>query len=288
MSTATTGGVRRSQLASFPRRFVYSCAGGLLSAGAPAGLLGMRLALRGRRSDRTSLRGAVRELVTADSVGYIYVGASTAVVFGLFGYILGRQADRLAVLSETDVLTGLTNARGFFDRLDRELARSRRYREPLALLLVDLDGLKDINDRYGHRAGDEAIRSLADVIRSQLRETDVGARWGGDEFAILAPRTSEFAALALAERIRALIPGHSADWPLSGSVGVTAIDPRTDGQLVDSATLMRAADVAMYQAKRGGKNRVAAASADGGAAREIGPTGAGRTAQSDAVSLERD
>jgi hypothetical protein len=117
----------------------------------------MKLALRGRGPDRTSLRGAVRELVAADAVGYIYVGASTAVVFGLFGYILGRQADRLAVLSETDALTGLTNARGFFDRLDRELARSRRYREPLALLLVDLDGLKDINDRYGRRAGDEAM-----------------------------------------------------------------------------------------------------------------------------------
>jgi diguanylate cyclase (GGDEF)-like protein len=244
----------------------------LLSAGAPAGLLGMRLARRERRPGPVSLRGAVRELAAADSAGYIYTGASTAVAFVLFGYVLGRQADRLAALSETDALTGLTNARGLFDRLDIELARSRRYREPLALLLVDLDGLKDINDRYGHRAGDEAIRSLADVIRSQLRETDVGARWGGDEFAILAPRTSEAAALALAERIRALSPPRSV-YRLSGSVGVAAIDPKTDVQLVDSAALMRAADVAMYQAKRGGKNRVATASPSGRAPRGIRTNG---------------
>ena len=89
----------------------------------------------------------------------------------------------------------------------------------MALLLVHLDGLKSINDRYGHHAGDEAIRGLAGVIRSELRETDTGARWGGDEFAVLAPNTAEPAALALAERIRALIPATSARWSLTGSAG---------------------------------------------------------------------
>jgi diguanylate cyclase (GGDEF)-like protein len=185
---------------------------------------------------------------------------STAVAFTLFGYILGRQADWLAELSETDPLTGLSNARGFFDRLGAELARSRRYREPLALLSVDLDGLKSINDRYGHRAGDVAIRSVAEVIRSELRESDLGARWGGDEFAVLAPSTSRVAALALAERIRGLIPQRSTRWPLSVSVGVATVDPNTDGEDIDSATLMRAADAAMYEAKRSGRDRVVAAS----------------------------
>jgi two-component system, cell cycle response regulator len=202
-----------------------------------------------------SLRRALRE-AAGDPPDYIYVGTSTAIAFSLFGYALGRQADRLAELSETDALTGLSNARGLFDRLDAELARSRRYREPIALLFVDLDGLKSINDRYGHRAGDEAIRNLAEVIRSQLRESDVGARWGGDEFAVLAPNTSRAAALALAERIRALIPRQSVEWPLSGSVGVAAIEPRTDGEVWDASTLMRAADAAMYDAKRGGRNKV--------------------------------
>lgn len=232
------------------RRFTYAAAGGLLSLGAPAGLLGLKLA-----GGAWSLCRAARELA-ADRTAYAYVGTSTAIAFVCFGYVLGCQADRLSELSETDELTGLTNARGLLEALRRQLARSRRYREPLALLLVDLDGLKDINDLHGHRAGDDAIRGLADVIRSELRETDVGARWGGDEFAILVPNTSSAAALALAERIRAAIPRRITPWPLTGSVGVAAIDPGETGGVVDPATLMRAADVAMYEAKRSGKDRV--------------------------------
>jgi diguanylate cyclase (GGDEF)-like protein len=240
------------------RRFEYACVGGLLSAGAPVGLLAVRLARRRRGFSWTSLRGATRE-VAADRPDYIYVGVATAVAFTLFGYALGRQADRLAELSETDPLTGLSNTRGLFSRLNAQLARSRRYREPLALLSVDLDGLKSINDRYGHRAGDDAIRSVADVIRSELRESDVGARWGGDEFAVVAPNTSRVAALALAERIRALIPQRSTRWPLSVSVGVATLDPDQD-EGFESASLMRAADVAMYEAKRSGRDRVVVAS----------------------------
>jgi diguanylate cyclase (GGDEF)-like protein len=206
----------------------------------------------------TSPRGATRE-GAADSPDYIYVGVSTAAAFTLLGYILGRQADRLAELSKTDSLTGLSNARGLFEGLDAELARSRRYREPLALLLVDLDGLKSINDRHGHRAGNEAIRSVADVIRSELRKSDVGARWGGDEFAVLAPGTSRGAASALAERIRALIPERSRGWPLTVSVGVATVDPKLDPERIDSAMLMGAADAAMYEAKRSGRDRVVVA-----------------------------
>ena len=271
---APTGRVAGWRAIPFARRFAYACTGALLSAGAPAGLLATRLVSQRGRDGSTSLRTAARELAAADRAGYIYVGLSTAVAFAVFGYVLGRQADRLAALSETDALTGLSNARGLFDRLDRELARSRRYREPLTLLLVDLDGLKGINDRYGHGAGDEALRHLASVIRSQLRETDIGARWGGDEFAVVAPRTSKVAALALAERIRSLIPQDGREWPLTCSIGVASIDPETDGLLVDSASLMRVADLAMYEAKRGGKNRIATASPiDGGAAQIHSPSG---------------
>jgi len=241
------------------RRIAYALAGGLLSAGAPVGLLGVRLARSQPGLRSKPFRRALRELAD-DRASYMYVGTSTAVAFALFGYILGRQADRLAMLSETDVLTGLANARGLFERLEAELARSRRYHEPLALLLVDLDGLKRINDRHGHHAGDEAIRSLAAVIRFQLRESDVGARWGGDEFAVLAPNTSEHDAVALAERIRSSISEQNAGSPLSGSVGVAAITPAEDGEFVDSAALMRAADAALYEAKRRGRNRVVVAS----------------------------
>src|SRR5690606_5648884 len=147
-----------------------------------------------------------------------------------------------------------------FNRMDAELTRLWRYRHPLALLLVDLDGLKDINDRFGHRAGDEAIGTLAGVIRSELRKVDVGARWGGDEFAILAPNTSSRAALAMAERIRESIARQGREWRLSGSLGVATVEPQTGRDVVDSATLMRAADVALYEAKRTGRNRVVVAS----------------------------
>jgi diguanylate cyclase (GGDEF)-like protein len=266
---APTARVARWHAIPFARRFAYSCTGALLSAGAPAGLFATRLVSQRGRDGSTSLRAAVRDLAAADRAGYIYVGLSTAVAFAVFGYVLGRQADRLATLSETDALTGLSNARGLFDRLDRELARSRRYREPLALLLVDLDSLKDINDRYGHGAGDEALRRLATVIRSQLRATDIGARWGGDEFAVVAPRTSKVAALALAERIQSLIPQHGREWPLSASVGVASTDPETDGLVVDPVSLMRVADLAMYEAKRRGKNRIAVASPTDSAAAQI-------------------
>ena len=240
------------------RRVLFACAGGLFSVSVPLGLLAMRLGTRGQPCSFSV--GCAMGEIRQNRRDYIYVGTSAALAFALYGHLLGRHADHLVELSEPDSLTGLFNARRLFDSLNVELARAKRYRDPLALLLVDLDGLKNINDRYGHHAGDEAIRGLAGVIGSQLRETDIGARWGGDEFAVLAPNTAEPAALALAERIRALIPVTSARWSLTGSVGVATIDPGADGEVDDAATLMRAADAALYEAKQRGRNRVVKAS----------------------------
>ena len=236
------------------RRFVYPAAGALLSAGAPVGLLAARLATRIRRSGSVSPED-VRVELAADRPAYVYVSVSTALVFTAFGYLLGRQADDLARLSETDGLTDLVNARGFHDRLRKELGRARRYRTPLALILLDLDGLKMVNDRLGHRAGDEALRGVADVVRAELRESDVGARWGGDEFAILAPNTPREAALALAERIRTRIAARGTSPALSVSLGVAMTDPATEAA-VEADALVHAADAAMYEAKARGRNAV--------------------------------
>lgn len=236
------------------RRFTYGLIGGLLSSGAPIGLMAIRLVQHHRAHSRSPRRG-VNE-VAADPTGYTYIGLSTAIAFTLFGYLLGRQADRLAALSETDALTGLHNARGLWERLHAEVARSQRYHHPLALLLVDLDGLKRINDRHGHRAGDLALRQVATAVHSALRATDVGARWGGDEFAILAPNTSEPAALAIAERVRALIARERVPWRLTASLGVATIDHANDDERIDSTALMRIADAALYEAKRLGGNTV--------------------------------
>jgi diguanylate cyclase (GGDEF)-like protein len=137
-----------------------------------------------------------------------------------------------------------------------ELARSKRHSQPLTLLLLDIDGLKRINDHYGHSAGDTAIRAVAMAIRAALRGTDIGARWGGDEFAILAPNASLAAGLLLAERLRELMACQPTPWPVTVSVGVVTLEPNTDSRHTDASELMRAADAALYEAKGRGRNRV--------------------------------
>lgn len=251
------------------RRFSYALTAGVLSSGAPAGLLGVRLAKS--PGDGVSLH-QVRSELRSDRAAYLYIGGATAVIFAVFGYFLGRQADRLAQLSETDPLTDLLNARGFSSQLEAETRRARRYRQPLSLLFLDLDGLKSINDRFGHRAGSDAIRQAAAVIRAELRDTDTGARWGGDEFTILGPNTRAGAALTFAERIRARIAELRAEWPLTVSIGVATLDPDGDGLPEDATALLRAADLAMYHAKRCGKNAVVAADMRAAAAFGL-PTG---------------
>ncbi len=191
---------------------------------------------------------------------YAFVGGLfSSVIFSSFGYLLGRKADELAERAETDGLTGLYNARGFEVRLSAEIARTMRYRIPLSLLLIDLDRLKDINDRHGHYAGQAALREVATAIRAQLRASDVGARWGGDEFAVIAPNTSQGAAWVMAERIRHAIGSAKTKWPLTGSIGITTLDGFDSDFDVDVETLMRSADAALYEAKHRGRNRVAMA-----------------------------
>jgi two-component system cell cycle response regulator len=192
--------------------------------------------------------------------GRMGIGWIRPAVFATFGYLLGRQADALAALSETDPLTRLLNARGFAARLQAEIQRSRRYREPLSLLFLDLDGLKAINDEYGHRAGSQALREVAGVIRAELRETDTGARWGGDEFTVIAPNTNKDAATLFAERIRAGIADKVTEWPVTASIGIATLDwAVAQAEMVpDAQALLRDADAAMYEAKRRGKNKVVA------------------------------
>jgi len=237
-------------LVVLPRRLLYALIAVGLSAGAPVGLLVVRLA-RAEALDFAALR---REL-EGDPPTYAYVLLSTLVVFALFGYVLGRQADALVELSRTDPLTGLGNTLAFEERLGQEAARSVRYGQPLALLLADVDGLKAMNDRHGHRAGDLALQAVGRSLRDGARQTDMAVRIGGDEFALLAPSTSRPAAVALGERIRSLVVGQGIEG-LTISLGVAILEP---GRPLAADYLREMADTALYEAKRRGRDQVVSA-----------------------------
>lgn len=237
-------------MSRLPRASAYALAGGFFALGAPLGLL----VLRALRAGTVSPEWASNQL-GGDGWTYAYVALSTVVAFTLFGRALGRQADRLYDLSSTDPLTLLRNRRGFEERLEEEFARATRYDTDLSLLLIDLDGLKDLNDRLGHRAGDEALREVASAIRTGPRAADVAGRWGGDEFALLAPNTGSEDAKLLGERIRAFAEGGEGARHVTVSVGVTTLDAKR--RFASSEAMVRAADSALYEAKRRGRNCVA-------------------------------
>lgn len=188
---------------------------------------------------------------------YIYVFVATALVFTVLGYILGRRIDELRRLSTTDALTGLANRRAFQVRLRDEWRRARRYTTPLSLLVIDIDGLKRINDERGHAAGDQVLRTAARAMNAAMRVTDFGARWGGDEFAIVAPNTIRQSAQQLAQRLLGHVSeqARAHDAAVTISVGVATLEPQNN----PAATvewLLNAADSALYHAKSEGRNRV--------------------------------
>ena len=156
-----------------------------------------------------------------------------------------------------DYLTGIANRRAFFDAAELELERAKRSPRPLSLILFDADHFKAVNDRFGHPAGDEVLRHLADTLASTFRQIDVVARIGGEEFAVLLPSTAIEDAMAVAVRLQKLIEaqmvhveGHDIRYTLSG--GIAAMGPEVNGL----ADLMKRADQALYAAKANGRNRV--------------------------------
>jgi diguanylate cyclase (GGDEF)-like protein len=222
-----------------------------LAFGAPAGLLLVRGISHGEALDADWI---VSELF-GNGITYLYLLVSTSLVFAVLGYALGNKEDLLLQSSITDPLTGLFNRRHMEHRLREEISRAARHGQPLALLLVDLDGLKEINDRRGHEAGDLALCVVAESLRKGCRISDVAARFGGDEFAVLAPLTTASEALKLAERIRSVLKEHSpgtAVPSLSVSIGVT---DNGLGSVTEPGALYASADKALYAAKEGGRDK---------------------------------
>jgi diguanylate cyclase (GGDEF)-like protein len=171
---------------------------------------------------------------------------------------LTAQKEHFRALAQTDGLTGLPNFRSFHARLEEEVARADRYSHPLACAMVDLDGLKQINDRLGHAAGNRAILGLADAVREELRDTDFAARYGGDEFVVLLPQTGAQAAGLFAERLRRrlLAVSEQAGLPVRASIGVAALTPDEVSGRDAAEDLLRRADEQLYKAKRSGRDRV--------------------------------
>src|SRR3954468_549890 len=173
----------------------------------------------------------------------------------------GIQLKHAEALSVTDDLTHLYNSRYLNQVLRRKTKRASRSGRPLSLLFIDLDGFKSINDRHGHLAGSRALVEAAAVIRGSARETDVVARFGGDEFALVLPDTGGDGAYAVGERIReriaahAFLAGDGLDIHLTASVGVATLPDVA----ASAEELVQAADKAMYQVKETGKNGIVAA-----------------------------
>lgn len=244
-----------------PRSVTRAGLGMALAAGAPLGWLAVRW-----------LGGADPgvELTTQPGL-YLYMLLGTMAAFAIFGMLLGEREDRLLAsnarledLSLTDSLTGLRNGRYFHARLDEEFSERERTGDSLAVVLLDLDHFKHINDTHGHPAGDDVLVSVGRAIASVSREGEVEARVGGEEFALLVPRSSGDAAREVAERVRRAIAAAevSPDGDPTARLRVTAsagVATTAETAAATARDLYEAADAALYQAKQEGRDRTVVA-----------------------------
>jgi diguanylate cyclase (GGDEF)-like protein len=170
-----------------------------------------------------------------------------------------RLHERTEQLSQTDALTRLFNRRRLDADLESEVYRANRYARPLSFIMLDIDHFKRFNDRYGHQRGDEALELVAKVLHDVARESDTAYRFGGEELSVLCRETDLRGAAELAERLRAAIARRVEPEGVTASFGVAAVGPGGSSP----EELVEAADRALYEAKRAGRNRVAYVTAVG-------------------------
>lgn len=204
----------------------------------------------------TTVRG--RRIIVHDLAdGDVFEVGKAAIKYAALGNPEAGYYRKLVAISATDSLTGASNRRYFDEALSLHLVRTTTSKQPLSLILFDLDHFKNINDELGHTAGDEVLRQVTQTVRGQVRASDILARVGGEEFAVICIGADPGAAARLAERIRAAVASQQiriADRLLSVtiSLGVSTVKQRT-GSVAD---LYKAADGALYESKRSGRNRV--------------------------------
>ncbi len=186
----------------------------------------------------------------------IHIGA-TAVKFFLADDVEASCVDEMYRMATRDGLTDVFNKRFFLDQLEVKISETKRTKQPLALLMMDVDHFKKVNDQYGHVAGDQVLQSVASVARSCVRKEDLFARYGGEEFSVLAARLDSNHAWSMAEKIRESVMNHLFIFephriPVTISVGGFVL---TGDTLLPSEEFIKKADSALYQAKNSGRNR---------------------------------
>jgi two-component system, cell cycle response regulator len=188
----------------------------------------------------------------------IQIGSTTILKFTYHDELEESFQQKMYDAALHDGLTKAFNKRHFLDRMPTEIAYARRHTSPLTLLMLDADHFKQVNDRYGHLAGDQVLVTLADLVRGTIRTEDFFGRYGGEEFVVLCRGVSLGNASILAERLRTIVETNSFEYqgqrmPVTISIGVAALSDRMDEA---GTALVADADAALYEAKRGGRNRV--------------------------------
>jgi len=199
--------------------------------------------------------------IPASTIAVAGINLTALILLAYVAMVIAREQrrarDAAIRLSTIDPLTGLFNRTFFFAAVEREIARSARSGRGFCLLMMDLDELKQINDRHGHFYGDRVLRGVGEVIRQGGRRIDTAARYGGDEFVVLLPETDPTGAYVLAEKIRSDVADLRIDvagQPIQPSISIGVVSYPEDGRTSDE--LMITADTSMYRSKRAGKNRV--------------------------------
>lgn len=206
-----------------------------------------------------------------DSLGMLsLIPSSVLFLGGIFVFFVGQLALKtinyikdLAVLKQesiTDALTGLRNRRYFDQRISEEVALSTRYKLPLTLMLIDVDHFKKVNDTYGHTVGDKVLQTLSKIIQNVVRDSDIVARYGGEEIVIIAPNTTKEEAAILAERLREKVEQTKVTTiattqevvQVTISIGLCSLSPI----ITDKEALLEESDQSLYLAKKHGRNRV--------------------------------
>lgn len=224
-------------------RFTYAFAGAALSLLAPLGWLTTKTAFGG---------GASEDLL------FLYLTVVPMLTLAVIGTLVGLLHEKIKLLAERDDLTGILNQNAFLRTAGFLLQLAMRHREPIAILMMDIDHFKDVNDNHNHLVGSHVLKELAKIIESSTRKSDLIARFGGDEYVLCLPRTGLSDAQIVAERIRSAVDGRTFTLrnhavQVTVSIGVAGV--QADKGL-DLSRLMEAADQALYVAKDQGRNRV--------------------------------